>query len=138
MSLEKLCAGAGKAIRKIVHEIDDDMALVLEEVVSATAKLKALEANPTVEAIMEAFPIGSKLEHWAEVALEGIYKATLTGKTVADKLKEVLDAAPSEFAKNMALSKIASVTTSVGDGFRKSESLYDSATQIKIETAKAK
>lgn len=135
------CANIFSTLKKAAKEVDDKVLSVADEVIKITGKIKDLNDNPTIEAIEAALGIGSKVHAWIDKALDVIYNVETIGKTIAEKLKEFLDKQPTEFAKNGALAKLASVATSLGDSSvnnrQLKEHVYDQATTIAIAKIKS-
>lgn len=130
------CKNIGRTLYKAMHDVDERVLSVADEVILITGRIKALNDNPILADIEEALGIGSPVHNWIDNALFKIFKIALTGKTLAEKFKQLLDEQPTELAKNGSLLKIASVATSLGDGRGLHESTYDQAATIAIARAK--
>lgn len=133
------CKKGMPAIRKIVDIVTEKLEDITDEVMKYTKLIKDLEANPAVEAIIKLIPGGTKVQGWLDTAIDeytGIKDSTLS---FAEKLKEWLDAQPTEAAKNAAVFKLASLAIKAGDledgDEPKKESIYDSAVQLAVMTA---
>lgn len=129
--------------KKVQHVIKDAYDWINEhglevatEVIQVTGNIKAIYDSPTIQAIEAALGIGRPVHAWIDAALTKIYNIEVTGKTLAQKLLDLLNAQPTDTAKNMMLEKVASVATSIGDGTGLSESKYDALAKIAIATFK--
>jgi hypothetical protein len=130
-----LCKGGLDAIRKLWKEIDTPLESIIDTVIDFTGKLKSLEANPEVAAIVALIPAGSAIETWANKAMDEIVTVGTDIKSVAEKISTWL-ADKSELETNGNIFKLASTMTAVADSSRKEEHFYDSAIQLHVITNK--
>jgi hypothetical protein len=130
-----LCKNGLSAVRDIWNKITPELEHIVEEVTTYTQKIKALEANPGVEAIVAIFPGGAAAEMWFNNAMDEIVKVADTAKTVAEKISEWLNG-KTELEANGNLFKLASVALKHADviagNVAESESFYDSAVQLHV------
>lgn len=130
------CKNIGRTLYKAMQDVDNKVIEVSDEVILITGKVKALEASPSIQAIEAALGIGAPVHAWIDKAFEIIFKVEAVGKTLAEKFKDLLDAQPTEKAKDMVLYKIAAVATSVGDKRNLQDHIYDQAAVISIAKTK--
>lgn len=133
------CKGGLAAVRNIVKHIDDVLEKVIEEITIVTGKIKALEANPTVEAIIAFIPGGSAIEGFINKGIDELTGVVDDAKSVADKILEWLGAFKTESEKNAGVFKLASLAAKAADSkpaADKTESFYDSAVQLHIMSVK--
>ena len=134
------CKGVMHTIRQIWDKITPELETIIETVTKYTQLIKDLEKTATVETIMALFPAGAAVEAWLNAAFDELNGVTDTVKSLAEKIKEWLDAQDSTSAVNAGVFKIASLATKAADTIpdaAKTESFYDSAVQLHVMVNKA-
>ena len=133
-----LCKSGLAAIRKFYDHVTPELEAIVNDITTITGKIKALETDPTVEAIVAIIPAGSTYEAAFNKALDLIDLTANTTKTVAEKIGAWL-AAKTPLEINADLLKLASVATSVADTVKdpiKTESFFDTLVQNSIISLK--
>jgi len=133
------CKGGLAAVRNIVHHIDDVLEKVIDEITVITGKIKALEANPDVQAIIDMIPGGSMAEKWFNAAIDELTGIDSGIKTVAEKIVEWFDSLATVAEKNAGVFKLASLAIKAADtkpAPEKTEAFYDSCVQLHVMSTK--
>jgi len=128
------CSGGLAAIRKIWNNISPELETIVEDVTAITGKIKALETNPTVEAIVAIIPAGSVIEAGLNKAIDLITGAIAVEQNVAQKITDWLNG-KTTLQANADLLKLASTTVAQLDPApdpNKTESTYDSIVQLRV------
>lgn len=134
-----ICTKGLGVVRNLLHHITPVLEAVIAKITDITGKIKALEANPNVEAIVEMIPLGSEIEGYLNKGLDILTGVDNQVLTFAEKLKAWLDGFATVHEKNAGVFKLASISTKVADTVpdaTKTESFYDSAVQLNIMSNK--
>lgn len=149
------CKGFVSAIRKFWNEITPELQIVINDVTAVTQKIKDLEGDATVEAIVAIIPGGSAVEAWINTALGAITGVTTEVSAVAAAITAWLNGASlttvietgnvaatipviTKPAKDMMVFKLASQAVKAADisagtaNANKGDSFYDSAIQTHV------
>lgn len=129
------CAGGFSAVKKFLQKIDDVLSTLINDITIVTGKIKALESDPTVEAIIAAIPAGSAIEGYLNSALDILFKATTEADTIDKKILEYLNSDTPD-AMDGKIVKLAQVATAVADNQQHPQSFYDTAVQVHIQGLK--
>jgi len=129
------CKGGFGAVKSFLQKIDSVLESLINDITIVTGKIKAIEGDPTIEAIIAAIPGGSAIEGYLNDALDILFKATTEADTVDKKILEYLTGLTPDAADGK-LVKLAQVATAVADGKQHPQSFYDTAVQVHIEGLK--
>ena len=133
-----ICKSGFAAIRKFYDHVTPELETIAGDVIAITGKIKALESNPTVEAIVAIIPEGSTYEAAFNKAIDLIDTGVVATLSVSEKISDWLHE-QSPLLVNAVLVKLASVTTSIADTVNdpvKTEAFYDTLIQNTIVSAK--
>ena len=130
------CSKFMSAVRKVMDSVDKVLGKTIEEITKYTKLIKDLGTAPEIQALLAIVDKGGKVNGWIETALGEITGITDSTQSLADKLKEWLDAAATEYDLNMRLQKLAAVASKVADeeagNEPKKEHVYDGAVYARI------
>ena len=128
------CTGAMAVIRKYWALVTPELEIIIEDVTKATAAIKALEADPTIEMIVAAIPAGSKIESILNAALDELNGVTTVVEAFAQNLTAWLATYATPTELNGGILKLASTAVKVADPdtANKTELFYDTVTQTQI------
>lgn len=128
------CAGAMATIRKIWNQITPELEKIIETVTEVTQKIKNLESDPTVEAILAIIPGASAVEGWINAGLAEITGITTEVEGLAAAITAWLNSLPTAQAKEAGIFKLASMSSKAADttNSSKTDSFYDSAVQLHV------
>lgn len=134
-----LCEGGLAKIRDLWHHVTPELTDIITKTTEVTGKIKALEANPTVDAIVKVIPYGTEVEGWLNKGIDAVVKIEQGAKNLAEKISAWLDG-KTELESNGNLLKLANATTQAGHAETgqavQHESFYDSAIQLHIIATK--
>lgn len=131
----KFCKGGFDKARHFMNLIDAGLIETMHAVTTITGKIKAIEGDPTVQAIEAIIPNGSAYVAVFDAAVDRLSGAAQAGLSVAEKIVSLI-AGKAEDTKDAMLLKLASTTTAITDGNRYDQHTYDTATQVHIEGLK--
>lgn len=129
------CKGGFSAVKSFLQKIDSVLESLINDITVVTGKIKALEGNLTIQAIISAIPMGTAIEGYLNEALDILYKATVEADTIDKKILEYLNSDTPDL-QDGKLVKLAQVAVAVADGKQHPQSFYDTATQVHIEGLK--
>lgn len=129
-----LCPGGLAKLKDFVHKVDDTLQKSIAEITVITGKIKAIEADPSVQQIVDIIPNGSSYEAVFNAAVDRLAAGATAGLSVAEKIVSWLEG-KTEDARDADLLKLASVATAIYDD-RYSQHTYDTAVQVHIEGLK--
>lgn len=126
--------GFGK-VRKFLHQVTDVLEAIMVKITSVTAQIKAIEGDPTIDAIIKAVPIGSEIEGYLNTGLDTIAGVGNEVVAFAERLIAWLDG-ETKAAKDMKLAKLAQVSTAIADNNAHPQHFYDTVVQVHFEGLK--
>lgn len=129
------CAGGFAKVKSFLLKISEELTTIINDITIVTGKIKAIEGDPTIEAIIAAIPAGSKIEGYLNDGLDILLKGATAAQTLDQKLIDWLTGQTPD-AKDGLLVKLASVATAIADGKQHPQSFYDTAVQVHIEGLK--
>lgn len=129
------CKGGFSKVKDFLHKVTDTLEKLMITITDVTGKIKAIEGNPTVEAIVAAVPLASTIEGYLNAGLEALVKADSAAISFAEKLAAWLENETQD-AKDMKLVKLAQKATAIADNEQHPQSFYDTAVQVHIEGLK--
>jgi hypothetical protein len=129
------CPGGAAKMREFLNKVDTLESNTIDEVTTITGKIKALEGNFAIEALIAIIPNGSKYEAALNSAMDKIVPALKTVQSVTEKISQWLNGKTDREAGGNLL-VLASQTVSEVDSNKQKDSFYDTATQTHIEGLK--
>lgn len=134
------CKGGFSKVKDFLSKVTPQLENIIHQTTEWTGKIKALEADPTVDAIEQTIPAASTLVGYANKAIDIIVGIEQNGLSLAAKISDWLSGL-SETARDANLVKLAQVTTAVqaqaeGASQETHQSFYDTAVQVHIEGLK--
>lgn len=129
------CAGGFPKVKKFLHQVTDVLEEIMVKITAVTAQIKAIEGDPTIDAIIKAVPIGSEIEGYLNTGLDTIAGVGNEVVTFAERLIAWLDG-ETKAAKDMKLAKLSQVSTAVADNNAHPQHFYDTVVQVHFEGLK--
>lgn len=129
------CEGGFAKVRKFMHQVTDVLEAVMVKITTVTTEIKAIEGNPTVEAIIASIPIGSEVEGYLNKGLDTIVSVGDKVVSFAEKLIAWLDGETKD-GRDMKLAKLAQVSTAIADNNTHPQHFYDTVVQVHFEGLK--
>lgn len=129
------CKGGFSKVKDFMHKVTNALTTVMEDITKVTGVIKAIEGNPTVEAIVAAIPLGTQIEKWIDEGLATLVSIDQAGLSLAEKITAWLEGQTPD-AKDGMLLKLASKATAIADDNTHPQSFYDTAVQVHIEGLK--
>lgn len=129
------CSGGFAKVKDFMHKVTDELTKVMTEITDVTGKIKAIEGESTVQAIVAALPIGSVIEGYLNQGMDLLVSSGNTALSLAEKIQAWLDGSTPD-AKDAKLVKLAQVSTAIADNKQHPQSFYDTAVQVHIEGLK--
>lgn len=129
------CDGGFSKVKKFLHQVTDALEKIMVTITNVTAQIKAIEGDPTIDAIIKLIPKGSEVEGYLNKGLDSIVTVGNEVLTFAEKLAAWLDG-ESKNAKDMKLAKLAQVSTAIADNNTHPQHFYDTVVQVHFEGLK--
>ena len=129
------CKGGFGAVKSFLQKIDSVLESLINDITVVTGKIKAIEGDLTIQAIIAAIPYGTAIEGYLDKGLALLYTATTAADTLDKKILEWLDGELPD-AIDGKLVKLAQMSVAVGDNKQHPQSFYDTATQVHIQGLK--
>ena len=109
------CPNALPVVKNILAQITDFLVKAVAEITAITAGIKALELNPTVEALIALIPNGSTYEGYFNTALNVLNGTANTAESFIENLQAWINTYATPAELNRGLLALASETVKAAD-----------------------